>query len=70
MKPDKDGTELLEDFFNILGHGNKCMRCLGKGKIRKVTRDQVHFYCKGCDIYWGFEMNSIINDVSKIKELE
>ncbi len=62
-------TELLEDFFNILGYGYKCMRCLGKGTIRKVTKDTVHFHCKGCDIYWAFEMNSIIDGISKIKTI-
>ena len=66
----KSNTELLEDFFNILEHGNKCVRCLGKGTIKKVTKNTIHFHCKNCDIYWGFEMNSIIDDVTKIKELD
>jgi len=70
MKPDKEGTELLEDFFNMLGYGYKCTRCQGNGKIRKVTKDTVHFHCKGCDIYWGFEINSIIKDITKIKKLD
>ncbi len=62
-------TDLLEDFFKILGHGNKCMRCQGKGIIRKVTKDTVHFHCKGCDIYWAFEMNSILEGRTEIKKL-
>ncbi len=53
----------------MLGYGYKCMRCLGNGKIRKVTKDTVHFHCKGCDIYWGFEINSIINDIAKINNI-
>ncbi len=65
----KSDTELLEDFFNILGHGNKCMRCLQKGTIRKVTNNTIHFHCKGCDIYWAFEMNSMIKDIGNIKKI-
>lgn len=65
----KSNTDLLEDFFNILGYGYKCMRCLGKGTITKVTKNTIHFHCKNCDIYWGFEINSIIKDVGKIKKL-
>jgi len=65
----KSDRELLEDFFTMLGYGYKCTRCQGKGTIRKVTKDQVHFHCKGCDIYWGFEINSIIKDISEIKNI-
>lgn len=65
----KSEKEILEDFFNLLGYGYKCVRCLGKGTIRKVTADQIHFHCKACDIYWAFEMNSMIKDIGNIKKI-
>ena len=68
MIPDKDGTDLLEDFFTVLGYGNKCTKCHKKGKIKKVTRSLINFHCKNCNINWAFEMSSIMDDISKIKK--
>ena len=70
MKPDRDGTELLEDFFNVLGYGNKCTKCHKKGIIKKVTKSLVHFHCKDCKLSWAFEMSSILDDITEIKKID
>jgi len=69
MIPDKDGTELLEEFFSVLGYGNKCTKCHRPGKIKKVTRSLINFQCKPCKIFWAFDMHSIMDDITKIKKL-
>ena len=69
MIPDKDDTELLEEFFTVLGYGNKCIKCHKPGTIKKVTKSLINFECKSCEIHWAFEINSIIKDIGKIKKL-
>jgi len=69
MIPDKEGTELLEDFFNVLGYGNKCTNCHKKGTIKKVTKSLVNFQCIPCKLSWAFEMSSILDNITKIKKI-
>ena len=60
MKPDKDGLDLLEEFFSLLGYGNKCTKCHNSATIKKVTRTLVNFQCIPCDRFWAFAVASIL----------
>jgi len=70
MIPDKEGTDLLIEFFSVLGYGNKCTNCHKPGKIKKVTKSLINFQCASCKLSWAFEMSSIMDDISKIKKIQ
>jgi len=68
MKLIKEDSDLLDEFFIMLGYGNKCTKCLKVGTIYKITRNLINFHCEPCDYNWSFDMGSINNGTKRVKK--